>query len=142
MLGAFDGAKAAVFLGQGLLVYRRDDRPGLRHAGLWDFPGGGREGAETPRQTLRREVMEEFGLDLPDASLRWQRSFAASHDPALRVWFFVACLPAAAAGRVRFGDEGQEWRLMSWPRFRDLPDAVPDLAPRLALWFARADGPG
>lgn len=136
----FDGAKAALFIGSELLVYRRDDRPGLPWAGMWDFPGGGREGDETPVQTLRREVDEEFGLDLPEAAIRWRRMFPAPHRGDAPVWFFVAALPASAAARVVFGDEGQEWRLMTPEAFLALPDAVPSFAPRLRIWAEATGG--
>jgi hypothetical protein len=44
----FVGCKAALFCGDALLTYLRDDKPGLPWAAKWDLPGGGREGSETP----------------------------------------------------------------------------------------------
>ncbi len=37
-------------------------------AGCWDFPGGGREGEETPAETARREAREEIGF-VPDGDM-------------------------------------------------------------------------
>ena len=42
----FVGAKLALFLGEELLVIRRDDRPDIPWPDFLDFPGGGREGDE------------------------------------------------------------------------------------------------
>ena len=43
--------------------------PHKRHAGLWEFPGGKVERAETPRSALCREVGEELGIELYEADL-------------------------------------------------------------------------
>ncbi len=37
-------------------------KPGLRHAGKWEFPGGKVEPGESPRGCLRRELHEEFNI--------------------------------------------------------------------------------
>lgn len=135
----FHGAKAAVFIGEQLLVYLRDDRPDIPWPNHWDFPGGGREGAETPEQTLFREIEEEFGLSPGPEVISWNRMFPALHHADARVWFFVLHLPSGAVQDIRFGDEGQEWRLMAWETFAVLPNAVPSFAPRMAVW-ARETG--
>ena len=140
MIRDFDGAKAAVFVGQRLLVYLRDDRPDIPYPAHWDFPGGGREGDETPEQTLRREVFEEFGLTFDDAAVHWKREFRSRHDPDQFVWFFVLTLPESVCAEIRFGDEGQRWALMSWEEFAAQENAVPSFAPRLKIWCDETGG--
>lgn len=44
--------------------------PGKHHAGLWEFPGGKVESAESPRVALAREVCEELGLAVDPAAMR------------------------------------------------------------------------
>jgi 8-oxo-dGTP diphosphatase len=128
MPDGFTGAKLALFLGPRLLVYRRDDRPGLPWRGRWDLPGGGRERGESPLACVRRETYEEFGLILPPRALRYARRSPGRAGP---VWFFAARLPAAWAGRIRFGDEGQFWRLVHLGTFLTAPDAIPMLQARV-----------
>lgn len=140
MIDAFDGAKAAVFIGEHLLVYRRDNRPDIPWPDHWDFPGGGREGAETPEETLFREIREEFGLSVDETSLRWKRRFNAAHNAQARVWFFVLSLPDTARSEIVFGDEGQEWRLMTPDTFFALPKIVPSFGPRFQLWLDETGG--
>lgn len=45
---AFCGAKIALVCGDRLVAYRRDAKPSIPWPGLWDLPGGGREGEEMP----------------------------------------------------------------------------------------------
>ncbi|RPI75525.1 MAG: NUDIX domain-containing protein [Desulfobacteraceae bacterium] len=52
-----------------VLLFLRDDKPGLPFPGRWDILGGHVEEGETPDQCIKREMQEEIGLDLDDFSL-------------------------------------------------------------------------
>lgn len=123
----------ALFAGARLVVLLRDDKPGLPFAGLWDFPGGGREGDESPWDTALRETREEVGLDIGPAERLWQGTFPSATDPTRVSWFFVARLPAAARHQARLGDEGQRIALMTPARFLSHPGAIPFLKDRLRV---------
>jgi 8-oxo-dGTP diphosphatase len=129
------GAKGAVLLGDNLLTTLRDDFAGLPWAGHWDFVGGGREGDETPRETLVREAREEVGLDLSEAQWLWESMFPAMIDPTRTSWFFVLRLPPWEARRIVMADEGQGWMLIRPERFLSMPKAVPSLQDRLKVWL-------
>ena len=51
---------ALIRQGNKILVARR--RPGLRHAGRWEFPGGKPEAGESPEEAIVREIHEELGI--------------------------------------------------------------------------------
>ncbi len=54
---------AAVLVDNGrVLIARR--KPTLKLADMWEFPGGKIEGNETPEACLRREMKEEFDIDV------------------------------------------------------------------------------
>lgn len=128
-MAEFHGAKVALFLGRDLLVYQRDDTPGLAFRGAWDFPGGGREGAETPVQTALRETEEEFSLVLKPSDFVWQREYRRVEGDV--VWFLVTHQPQALAAEIVFGDEGQSWDIWPVARFLQHSGAVPNLQERL-----------
>lgn len=132
---AFNGAKVALFVGDKLLITLRDDFDHIPWPNLWDLPGGGREGDETPFETVARETREEVGLNLTPAHVMWQRLYPSAHGPGFN-WFFVAAVPARMAADVIFGDEGQGWGFVSLDSFLKLEQVVPTYAPRLRDWLA------
>lgn len=46
-----------------LLLYKRDNKPGIPFPGYWDLIGGHIEEGETPEQALIREIKEELDID-------------------------------------------------------------------------------
>lgn len=130
----FTGAKIAVYIGEKLAVILRDDKPDLPYAACWDFPGGGREGDEGPLACALRECHEELGLCIPACAVKWQHKFF--QDGRDR-WFFVAQLPASAESDIRFGDEGQYWRLMTEDEFLNHTKAIRFLQRCLMKWQER-----
>lgn len=134
----FVGAKAALVCGGAVLAYLRDDRPGLRWPGHWDLPGGGREGAESAEQCLFREVSEEFGLRLTPAHLTWRGAFPALHDPGRQAVFFAGRISPEEVAAIRFGSEGQGWRMLPLADWLAHPRAVPGLQERSAIAISQA----
>jgi 8-oxo-dGTP diphosphatase len=45
-----------------ILIAKR--KKGDRFEGLWEFPGGKLDGGETPEEGLKREMREEFGVEV------------------------------------------------------------------------------
>jgi hypothetical protein len=56
----FGGTKIALLCGDHAVVYLRDDKPGIPFPGMWDLPGGGREGNEGPIECGIREVIVQL----------------------------------------------------------------------------------
>ena len=135
-----NGAKVALFVGDKLVSILRDDIAGIPYPNLWDLPGGGREGPETPFETVARELREELGLQLPRAAVHWESTFPANHVPDAWVAFFVARLPAAEVSNIVLGDEGQRWALFALEAFISLPNRVPSYGRRLRAWQAHTGG--
>ncbi|MFP5478369.1 MAG: NUDIX hydrolase [Alphaproteobacteria bacterium] len=129
----FVGAKAALFCGSGLLTCQRDETPGLRWPGLWDLPGGGREGLESPEDCLLRELWEEFGLRLTPDRLVRRRVFPSMVEAARTSVFFGGWVTQAEVASIRFGDEGQGWDLMPVVDFLSHHKAVPEMQRRVGI---------
>ena len=127
----FQGAKLALFVGDALAVILRDDDPNIVLPNHWDFPGGGREGNETPLGCALRETWEELGVHIDPASVVWGKRFVR---PSGDKWFFVAHVSARVAAKITLGDEGQMWRLVSPEHYFELPNHIAQFAGRLRLY--------
>ena len=132
----FSGAKIAVLCEGHLLTCLRDDIPTIPWPGLWDLPGGGREGVETPEQCALRETHEEFGLHLDSAWIVWRQVYPGQGRNGLDTWFFVAQVPSGTFEQVVFGDEGQRWESRSAADYIGMKDGIPHLQQRLAEYLA------
>ncbi|RDD71433.1 NUDIX hydrolase [Paracoccus versutus] len=123
--------------GAGLLTCLRDDYDWIPFPAHWDLPGGGAEPGETPVECALRELDEEFGLRLPEGRLAGQ-AFPSVLDPGRLSWLFRGTITAAEIAAIRFGDEGQEWRMMPVAEFVAHPRAVPHFRDRVRLVLAGA----
>jgi 8-oxo-dGTP diphosphatase len=132
-MSAFYGAKLAILTGDRIVTILRDDVPHIPWPGHWDLPGGGREGSETPEDCVLREVYEELGLSLSASDLHWR--LEAFTPSAERVWFFVSEQPDFDPEMVRFGNEGQEWRMVSLAWFLKEPSVIPRHQERLSIYL-------
>lgn len=143
---SFRGAKLAVLSGGDILTLLRDDRPDIPFPGLWDLPGGGREGVESPLECALRETREELSLILVRSDICWRKCYP-DKGGATVTWFFAARLAPhnprnpgqprdSRAARIALGDEGQTWRWMPAEEFLARPDAVPHLQGRLGEYLA------
>lgn len=129
----FSGAKLILYLGDRIVVIRRDVKPGLPWPGYLDFPGGAREPGESPEACALRETQEEIGLIVDRTDLIWRTRRDGQSGLS---WFFAARLPATHAADIVFGNEGQGWDLMLPAQYIAAPDAIPHFAEILARQLA------
>ena len=71
------------------LVTRRPE--GVHLAGLWEFPGGKIDAAETHAEALRREILEELGTDVDVHDLLFQITHAYP-DRSVALYFYRCTL--------------------------------------------------
>ncbi|MCB9810722.1 MAG: NUDIX hydrolase [Candidatus Nomurabacteria bacterium] len=119
----FHGAKIAILMDDKILMYLRDNKPGLFNANKWDFLGGGREGDETPIGCVIREVKEEIGLSLAEEAIVWEKIYPAQKDPNQKAVFMVAKLEKVDVGEINL-TEGQKWRLFTQEEFFEREDVI------------------
>jgi len=131
----FTGAKAALLYKEEILVYQRDNKPGLRFAGKWDFFGGGREGSETPFECLVREIEEELKIVIRENQVVFSVIFPAMHDPSVDAYFMVVQLTDDNAAQYQFGSEGQRCKFIGINQFLADDTFIPDLKSRMMSYL-------
>lgn len=77
----FSGCKIALLCDDKLLTILRDDISTIPWPNMWELPGGGREGEETPFECVQREVFEELGLKLKEVDIFWVKDYPGMLDP-------------------------------------------------------------
>jgi 8-oxo-dGTP diphosphatase len=128
---SFSGAKIALIHEDRLIAYKRDDKPGIPFPGLWDLPGGGREGDESPIECALRELEEEFSIRIEPKRIYWSREYPGLKPEGSVTYLFVATVTKAEIDAIRFGQEGERWAMMRIDAFIERPDAVVHLQKRL-----------
>lgn len=134
----FHGAKAAFFVDDQLLVYRRDNNSEIPFPDMWDLPGGGREDGESGAECVVRETSEEFGIKVDASALDYVQHYENWRGKNSRsALFFVGWLSSEQVAQIVFGDEGQHWQMMATSAFLESDQAVPHLQDRLRDYLAR-----
>ena len=126
----FTGVKVALLVEKSILVVLRDNKPDIPWPNMWELPGGGREGIETPLECLQREVWEELGLTLKEESIIWSRIYPSILDKDRLAVFVVAQISQEQYQEIDFGDEGQEFKLMPIEDFIKAEGVIPQLQER------------
>ena len=127
----FSGCKIALLCDDKLLTILRDDISTIPWPDMWELPGGGREGEETPFECAQREVFEELGLKLEEADILWAREYQGMLDPDKTSIFMVGSITQEECANIVFGDEGQAYQMMNVSQFLADEKVIPQLQDRL-----------
>jgi 8-oxo-dGTP diphosphatase len=134
----FHGAKGLVFINEQILVYRRDGRTNNLPFHI-DLPGGGREQDESPFETFRREVREEFGINIKSEDIVYSKQYMSVVDPAMEAYFLVAKPLGVTLNDVTPSDEVPEPIIMDIKEYLTLTDAIPRHVDRVKEYLSIHD---
>ena len=137
MTTEFTASKLAYIVDGKLLVYLRDDFKHIPFPGMWDFPGGLREGDETAEQCVLRELEEEFAIRLEESRLVYKK-IGVNYNNTGNSYFFVAEGREEEVNAIIFSEEGQYWQLMDITEFLNHPLAIDRLKNRLRDFINRS----
>ena len=127
----FSGCKIALLCDDRLLTILRDDKASIPYPNMWELPGGGCEGEETPFECVQREVFEELGLKLEETAIVWAKEYQGMLDPDKTSIFMVGSITQEDFASIAFGDEGQAYQLMDVSQFLADEKVIPQLQDRL-----------
>ena len=127
----FTGCKIALFCEDRILTILRDDKVSIPWPNMWELPGGGREGDESPFECVAREVYEELGIHLIEECLLWSKVYPSMLFEGKESVFLVGKLDQEQFDKIVFGDEGQGYKLMGIDEFLGSDRVVPQLQDRV-----------
>ena len=127
----FTCCKIALICDGRILTILRDDKPTIPWPNLWELPGGGREGDESPFECVAREVYEELSIQLLKDDIVWSWIYPSMLDENKNSVFLVGQLTKEQFDSIVFGDEGQSFKLMNIEEFLTLDQVVPKLQERV-----------
>ena len=135
----FTGSKIALICGDKVLTILRDDKENIPCPNMWEFPGGGREGNESPFECAAREVYEELSIHLTEDCLLWSKVYPSMLFADKQSVFLVGQLTQNQFDNITFGDEGQGYQLMNVKEFLSSSQVVPHLQERLKDYYKVSD---
>ncbi|MDN5017333.1 NUDIX hydrolase [Streptococcus sp. SI1] len=127
----FSGCKIALICDDRLLTILRDDKASIPYPNMWELPGGGREGEETPFECVQREVFEELSLKLEETDIVWAKEYQGMLVPDKTSIFMVGTITQEEFASITFGDEGQAYQMMDVSQFLSDDKVIPQLKDRL-----------
>ena len=127
----FTGCKIALICDGRILTILRDDKPTIPWPNLWELPGGGREGDESPFECVAREVYEELSIQLLKDDIVWSWIYPSMLDENKNSVFLVGQLTKEQFDSIVFGDEGQGYKLVRLEEFLASDRVVPQLQERV-----------
>ena len=133
----FQGCKIALICGDKVLTILRDDKDDIPCPNMWELPGGGREGNESPFECAAREVYEELGIHLTEDCLLWSKVYPSMLFEGKESVFLVGKLAQEQFDKIVFGDEGQGYKLMGIDEFLGSDRVVPQLQDRVRDYLER-----
>ena len=128
----FSGCKIALLCDDRLLTILRDDKASIPYPNMWELPGGGREGEETPFECVQREVFEELSLKLEETAIVWAKEYQGMLDPDKTSIFMAGTITQQECASIVFGDEGQAYQMMDVSQFLADEKVIPQLQDRLS----------
>ena len=127
---SFQGVKVALINNGKVLTVLRDNIPNIPYPNMWDLAGGGRENEESPYETMRREVLEELNIDIPESNVVWVKHYESVTKPGKKSVFMVANISDHQIESIKFGEEGQRYKMVSFQEFLDNKDVIEQLKHR------------
>lgn len=117
--------------GEGNYVLQKRSTNCRDEHGRWDCGGGGIEFGDTIEQTLKKEISEEYGVDVKDFEFLGVRDVHREHEGIQTHWVSIDYRVQVDRAKVH-NDEPHKFEEIGWFKLDALPEPLHSVLP-LAL---------
>lgn len=125
------GTGAVIINDEGKVLLGKRGKEVREHVGMWETPGGGVEFGETMREALKREMMEELGVEVEVGEMLDVVEFIDTESGSHAVSPAFVCKIVSGTPKIMEPHKCEEIGWFTWKELEGLslsPYALQDLA--------------
>ncbi len=92
-----------------LLTFRRKDKDLPKYTNCWQFPGGVVDFGETVEEALKREVLEELGIEVKIKQMLPKVFYDLKSNRFQALLFCFICEPVKSQPRIKLNKEANQY---------------------------------
>lgn len=104
--------------GKFIVLHRQDHKP---QGNTWGSPTGKVDENENPSQTISREVKEETGIDIPEQSFKFHKTYYVKYPDLAFIYHLFSCRIDKTPGIILKNNEHKDFKWVTPEQALNMP---------------------